>query len=474
MAGMTSVSGFRPVPRLFLVWLLLAALGTPVAAQSTAEKPPEAPAKSQSEEQQERRVTPEEAEELFRSIEPILEFVSKQTGMPVHRPVKRELSGREAVQALMEERLADDEDAQRLKRSEAVLKKFGLLPRDFDLSTFLVALLREQVAGFYNFRTQTVHLLDWVEPESQLPLLAHELTHAVQDQNFTLEEWVKGPRQAAAKGGEIEFDIATDEASTARQAVIEGQAMVVLVNFLLAPLGRTAQDSPDLIAAMQAGMAGASESPLFDEAPLLLQEALLFPYREGMNFVLAVLRQRGREGGFTGLMREPPRTTRHILLPHTYLEGENLPDLEVPDFKQLLPGYEPFDAGAIGQLDTAILLRQYGAEKEARRISEAWRSGYYYAARPGQGKEGDLALVYASLWATPQAAREFAGIYSAAVPQRYPGAKLMESGETGVQRWQTKEGPVLIEQRGDLLLVMESLDAAAAAKVRRRVLAGSE
>ena len=59
--------------------------------------------------------------------------------------------------------MQEDKDAQRLERSAASLKKFGLLPRDFELRPFLLGLLKEQVAGFYDAKTKTVYLLDWVD-----------------------------------------------------------------------------------------------------------------------------------------------------------------------------------------------------------------------------------------------------------------------------------------------------------------------
>ena len=67
-----------------------------------------------------------------------------------------------------------------------MLKKFGLLDRDFHLQTVHRSrLLTEQVAGYYDNKTKTVNLLDWIEPDEQKPVLAHELTHALQDQQWT-------------------------------------------------------------------------------------------------------------------------------------------------------------------------------------------------------------------------------------------------------------------------------------------------
>src|SRR5271169_2228180 len=126
--------------------------------QSKPSPPKEEPAKD------EVKITPRQAEELFHSIDEILEFDSKQTGLPIKREVKRKLTSRDEVVSYLTKHL-DDEDTQRLRRSELVLKKFGLLPLEFNLETFLVALLREEVAGYYDPKTKTVNLLDWVPME---------------------------------------------------------------------------------------------------------------------------------------------------------------------------------------------------------------------------------------------------------------------------------------------------------------------
>ena len=139
----------------------------------------------------EKKISPQEAQELFRSVDEILKFVSLDTALPIRDDVKRRLVSRDEVVAFIRKHMEEDEDAQRLRRSELVLKKFGLLPRTFDLQTFLIALLREQVAGYYDPQKRTVNLLDWIEAEQQKPVLAHELTHALQDQSFGLEKYMK-------------------------------------------------------------------------------------------------------------------------------------------------------------------------------------------------------------------------------------------------------------------------------------------
>ena len=140
---------------------------------------------------EEQKISPQEAEKLFRSVDEILQFASKDTLFPIKHEVKRQLVSRDEVESYVSKHTSEDEDAKRLRRSELVLKKFGLLPRDFDLGKFLPLLLKEQVAGYYDPKTRTVNLLDWLGADQQKPVLAHELTHALQDQSFNLEKYMK-------------------------------------------------------------------------------------------------------------------------------------------------------------------------------------------------------------------------------------------------------------------------------------------
>src|SRR5436309_14426692 len=177
------------------------------------------------------KISPRQAEELFRSVEEILQFVSEDTKLPIKHPVKRKLVNRDTVEKDMTERLKNDEDSQRMEHAEVVLKKFGFLPHDFRLRQFFISMMREQVAGYYNVKDQTVYLLDWIEPAAQRAILAHELTHALQDQNFQLEKWDKGPgenddkkkKKWSADDLDTMKEAADDEQLVARVATLEGQ-----------------------------------------------------------------------------------------------------------------------------------------------------------------------------------------------------------------------------------------------------------
>jgi hypothetical protein len=79
--------------------------------------------------------------------------------------------------------------------SEVTLKKLGLAPPDFQYRAFMIRLLTEQVAGYYEPKTRQFYLADWIDIDGQKPIMAHELTHALQDQHFNLrrfDHWPKG------------------------------------------------------------------------------------------------------------------------------------------------------------------------------------------------------------------------------------------------------------------------------------------
>ncbi len=358
--------------------------GQPTEVQKAAR---ESPATTQTTTQSpttEQKISPQEAEKLFRSVDEILRFASKDTLLPIKHEVKRQLVSRDEVESYVSKHTSEDEDAKRLRRSELVLKKFGLLPRDFDLGKFLPLLLKEQVAGYYDPKTRTVNLLDWLGADQQKPVLAHELTHALQDQSFNLEKYMKPVDADLSKKKEITAqDIENDEVSTTRQAVVEGQAMVVLVDYMLEPMGLSLKDSPQVVQGLKDGMlVGTADSVQFRNAPIYMKEALTFPYRYGIDFIADVLIKSGKEKAFAELFRNPPRTTRQIMEPATYLSGERLEPMPVPDLRQVFKNYERFDAGAVGEFDVAVLIDQYAGAAISHQLYPEWRGGYYFAVRP--------------------------------------------------------------------------------------------
>jgi len=380
------------------------------------------------------KITPRQAEELFHTVDEILAFDSKRTGLPIKKQVKRRLTSRDEVVGYLTKHMKD-EDVKRLQRSELVLKKFGLLPRDFDLEKLLVALLREQVAGYYDPKTKTVNLLDWVPMEEQEPVMAHELTHALQDQAINLNRWMKKGEKdlGETKKDPTPEDIENDEMDTAREAVIEGQAETAMLEYELAPVGKSIADSPDLVETMESQMAnGTDDSKVFKDAPIFLRESLTFPYSYGMKFVVTLLEKGGKEKAFAGVLANPPHTTRQIMQPETYLAGEKIDPMRVPEFKRDFKDYLKFDIGAMGEFDVAVLVEQYAGKELSKRLYPEWRGGYYYAARPKADATAPLALMYVSRWSSAEKAAEFAGIYARSLQKRYKKAEEIKEPSSNV------------------------------------------
>ena len=137
------------------------------------------------------KMTDVDAKELFTSVDKVFEFASKDTGFAKHNAVKKRIVGQADIEKFTKDRLARADFSQRFTRSELTMKKFGLLPRDFNLREFLVKSNGQSIAGLYDEETKTISLLNTVSLEKQGPILAHELTHALQDQNYDLAQWGK-------------------------------------------------------------------------------------------------------------------------------------------------------------------------------------------------------------------------------------------------------------------------------------------
>src|SRR5579859_5740191 len=457
--------------------------GTPTGETTPTPQPPQAqPAPPQQEppkEKEEVKITPRQAEELFHSVDEILQFDSKETGLPIKREVKRKLTSRDEVVSYLTKHM-NDEDTQRLRRSELVLKKFGLLPRDFNLETFLVALLKEEVAGYYDPKTKTVNLLDWVPIEEQEPVMAHELTHALQDQDINLQKWMKkGDKDL----GEIRkdptpADIENDEIDNAREAVVEGQAQAMMFQYAIAPTGHSIVTSPVLVQSMEEEtLSGSPSTKVFNDAPIFMKESLTFPYTYGMDFVIKCMQKGGKDKAFAEVLHNPPHTTRQIMEPETYLSGERIEPMHIPDFKRDFKDYKKFDIGAMGEFDVAVLIEQYVGKPLSKKMYPEWRGGYYYAAKAKTNADAPLGLLYVSRWSNPESAAEFAGIYTHSLQDRYkhavetdaaskPDDAAAAAGDNrkappavhGRHVWNSEEGTIVIEEQGDTVFISESLD----------------
>jgi hypothetical protein len=432
------------------------------------------------------KMTEVDANELFSSVDKVFEFASEDTGFPKHTAVKKKIVGQADIEKFTKERLARADFSQRFARAELTMKKFGLLPRDFNLREFLVKSNGQSIAGLYDDETKTISLLNTVSLEKQGPILAHELTHALQDQNYDLQHWAKaGAKAAGTSKPQADDGDMNDESTTARHAIVEGQAMVVYIDYLLAPFGRNLKDTPGVVASMEDSAVSATiDTELMHKAPMVLREAGSFPYREGLFFEADILAKRGKQAAFQGVFAQPPRNTHEVFDPNAYLEHAKLVPPQIPDLRSFLgKDYEVFDSGSFGELDVRALLKQFGDKHGATDFAPAWQGGAYIAFKRTQIAAGaepttvDVALLYVSHWRTSQAAEHFARFYATTVAKRYQKAVVQDVPAcaaapcpTGAALVATEEGPVIVEEWPDnSVIVSESFDSATAAKLSAAV-----
>jgi hypothetical protein len=473
MAGVWRVSALA-------VMLCFTARGAARAQEAPAV--PVAQATVQDQDKSASHITPEQARQLFSLVDELLKFSSEETGLPIKSNVKRKITSRAEVESYLSEKFEEDEGAKRLQRGEIVLKKFGLLDRDFALKPFLLALLKEQIEAYYDSKTKTVYMLDWVDIEEQKPVLAHELTHALQDQHSDLEKWNdQTPANVSRNSSEDTDHLAKDEMDTAREAVVEGQATAVMMDYALKPMGKSLVKDPDVLELMKQQMSNSDSSPVLARAPIMLSESMLFPYREGLSFEQDVWMDQGRAAAFAGAMDHPPTSSWEILNPRDY-EKKHLPPVPLlPDIHPLVDKlYKPYDIGQMGQLDLHILAEVYGGEDAARDLTPAWDGGLYWAGQrlsaktpAEQASTKSISLFYLSAWKNAASAQAFAQMYADALGRKYSGLKAELAAESAPsasltagepesvseeQVYSTSEGPVVIVTRGKLVFVSESFD----------------
>ncbi|HEY9127184.1 MAG TPA: hypothetical protein VIM62_08650 [Acidobacteriaceae bacterium] len=448
---------------------------TIAAAPGLAQQKPSAP-NQPDKNAPEKHITPEEAKKLFASVDELVKFASDETGLPLQHEVKRTLTTRTEVEKYLVDKFNDDDDAKRMQRGEIVLKKFGLLDRDFNLKPFMLALLKEQIAGYYDSKTKTVYMLNWLDADTQKPVLVHELTHALQDQHTDLEKWSdQTPDEVSHNADEDNEHLTKDEMDTARTAALEGQAMAVFVDYSLKPLGKSLVKDPEVLEQLQDSMQGNDDSPVMARAPLLLSESLIFPYKDGLSFEQDVWMDKGRKPAFAGVLDRPPASSWEVMNPRMYEMGKAAPVLVLPNIHPLVDKeYKAYDIGQVGQLDLRILAQIFGGEAGARELTPAWDGGIYWAGQALAAKTPSelastksVALMYLSAWKSESSARVFAHMYADQLGRKYSGVKPAafnkDAGKDAAHEagsedavYTTDEGPVLIRMQGKFVFVSES------------------
>jgi hypothetical protein len=217
-------------------------------------------------------------------------------------------------------------------------------------------------------------------------------------------------------------------------------------------------------------MVEGGQTPMFNKAPLYLREALTFPYIFGLDFERQVLAKQGRAGAYKGVFEKPPRDTRQVIEPETYLSNENIPGLTIPKLDALLKGeYKRYDFGGLGQFDVTMLLWQWYGKQTGTELGHAWRGGYYFTYERAGHADAPYVLVSLTRWATEDAAKEFASLYAGSLVKRYRSVAEVAPARDGSGEWTTEEGPVEISASGPFVIAIEGLAGDERTQVRQAI-----
>jgi hypothetical protein len=382
------------------------------------------------------------AADFAAAADEVLSQMSEITGLPLRSPLKKSLRSREEIRAHVIEEMKDDKDAAERYAGARSAEAFGLLPKGFDLDSFMVDLLTEQIAGLYDPKAHEFYVADWIPIDDQRMVMAHELTHALEDQHFHIEGWAKAARP-------------NDDGELAREAVLEGSAMAAMVDFLLQGSGRSLRDLPDINPAMFVG--DMAETPMLKKAPAFLKDSLVFPYLDGLTFSAAVLKPTGWEG-LSALFKKPPASTQQVLHPELYRSGRvpeplNLPSLEKP----LGAGWTKLEENVMGEFGWKEVLKQFLGEPRANTLSAAWDGDRYAVYEHKQGKQ--LVLITRERLASEQQAERFFGQYSEALEKKY-GKRVNLLRRADFFSFETPEGSVYLRCLAKECVTLEGGDRA--------------
>jgi hypothetical protein len=318
---------------------------------------------------------------------------------------------------------------------QKLLVTLGLMDPSVNLVQVYLDLLQEQVIGVYDDDEKAMYVIgDANFSPAEQTTFAHEYTHALQDQSYTLQSLV--PKH----GG-------SDDRSAAIHALIEGDAVLSQTLWMQQFLTRD-----ELRQATQGG-----DSPILDQAPRVLREELLFPYLDGVNFVVEAYRN-GGYGAVNRMFSDPPASTEQVLHPEKYRAGEQPVDVVLPDLAAGMgDGWSTLDSNTMGELDTRILLEQYGDDVSAKTAAAGWGGDRWALLE----KDGRQAVVLKTAWDTDTDAGEFFVAMSKGLQKRFSGATVEESSDSR-QALTTASMATELQRNGQGVTMVISFDRASA------------
>src|SRR6266700_688949 len=375
--------------------------------------------------------------DFLAAADEVLQQMSEITGLKLLTPLKKSLRSREEIRAYVIKQMNEEKNPAERYADARTAEALGLLPKGFDLDTFMVNVLTEQVEGLYDPKTQEFYIADWSPISDQRMVMAHELTHALEDQHFHIEAWSRAARP-------------NEDAELARDAVLEGSAMAAMVDYLMLGTGRSLKDLPEFDPSMLIGEL--ASTPTLKSAPPFLKDALIFPYISGLNFSAAVLKSSGWPA-LSSVFEKPPVSTQQILHPAAYKAGKTPATVSLPAFDKMLgKDWAKLDENILGEFGWKEVLKQFLDDDRAKSLAAAWDGDRYMVFEQKRTKK--LLLVTRLYLDSEELAARFFGQYSEALEKKY-------SERTNLLRrpnffsFDTPDGGVFLDCLGDECVTLE-------------------
>ncbi len=377
---------------------------------------------------------------LVSRIPAIEHELSDITGLQFTKPVRVRILNREQLRAYLVKEVHHNVSAKELRGEEATLKLLGLVPADFSLEKATVDLFTEQAAAFYDYNRKALYLLAGDTDLSGPVALAHELAHALADQNFRLDKYVNRT--------------GSDDSAMARLAVMEGQASWLMAAWSAHTSGRSVEDVLEMFEPDAAG-SKPEQYPVYANAPLYMRESLVFPYSAGMKFEEALYKH-DRQTAFRQPFVHPPAGTQQIIHPERYLRGDPVAAPPKPPSPPGRREYKLLTAGTLGEFDIRVILEQFATVREAQELAPHVAAAA--CATWQNRKSGRPALAWSVTWDDADSAERFFDFYRD-VLGRKAGAAHIDVENADSLTGENADGRFQVERSGLSMTALEGLSA---------------
>jgi hypothetical protein len=380
--------------------------------------------------------------DFIKAADQVLLQMSQILSLPIKQPLKKSLRSKQEVRDyLVREDKEDKNDAERYADAKT-LEAFGLIPKDFPLDSFMLDVLTDQVAGLYDPKAKEFYIADWIPVDEQKTVMSHELTHALEDQSFRIDDWIKAARP-------------NDDAELARDSVSEGSAMAAMVDYQMLDQHTGVRELPDVTLLIRAGaITEMDKDPNLAKAPIYIRDELLFPYLAGTGFTQEFLKAHSGWKDIHLVFENPPVSTQQILHPDLYLNGTKPVAVTLPTWKGVVPdNWKLLEENTMGEFGVGEILKQFRKDNSEDPLTTAWKGDRYAVFEDAKSKT--TPLVFRLVLDSPEDAARFFGQYSEAL-------ELKHSGRTNLLRrpnyfqFQTDSGGVFLRCVASTCLTVEN------------------